>query len=684
MTPINRRELIAGAVALLSEAHLPSVFAATQQGGAGGSKATVASLPTKPKDLLSTTFTPGVLAKSLASAPAWHPFPKCEDREAWQSLSKDVSEGIVKRAEAVLGTEWASLPAMVFMDFRRNGNRSRYEALNFTRRGRLSNLVLAECIENKGRFVDEIANGVWLICEETFWGVPAHMGLQKAGTGLPDVSEPVVDLFAAQTSATLCWTNYFVGAQLEKVSPLLPKRIQIEAKRRILNPAFDRDDFWWMWKGDAGTGFRLNNWNPWINSNLLLTNLLLEPDAERRVKAIAKICKSVDAFLDDYSEDAACEEGPGYWGESAAAYFDVCSLLMSAVSGTENVLANPFVRKMMHYIQDVHIADHFSVNYGDASARAGTPGELAYIIGSATRDKSLQDFGAYYMPAPNAEQGGGRRGGGGGPQSSLTNRGLLSIFEMDKARNAPKADALERDSWYPALCLMTARAKAGTTDGFYLAVQAAHNQRSHGHNDSGSFIVFHDGSPVFIDAGTAQYTAQTFSADRYKIWYMQSAYHNLPTVGGVMQATGDAKYRASDVKYFNDDSHAGLAMNLATAYPAEAGIAHWIRNISLDRKAGSIVLKEDFALKQKAPVALSFITPRVPLVGAQGSVVLSAADKTIHDVTLKYDAAVATATVEKIDVKDEGMRRTWGGDLYRILLTSTGPTDSGKWTIELV
>ena len=107
----------------------------------------------------------------------------------------------------------------------------------------------------------------------------------------------------------------------------------------------------------------------------------------------------------------------------------------------------------------------------------------------------------------------------------------------------------------------------------------------------------------------------------------------------------------------------------------------WKRSLLLFKDKDCVPLP---LVAQKAPVALSFVTPRVPLVGAQGSVVLSAADKTIHDVTLKYDAAVATATVEKIDVKDEGMRRTWGGDLYRILLTSTGPTDSGKWTIELV
>ena len=48
----------------------------------------------------------------------------------------------------------------------------------------LQRLILAECLEGKGRFVDDIANGVWLICEETFWGAPAHLGGAKGRRGI--------------------------------------------------------------------------------------------------------------------------------------------------------------------------------------------------------------------------------------------------------------------------------------------------------------------------------------------------------------------------------------------------------------------------------------------------------------------------------------------------------------------
>jgi hypothetical protein len=40
-------------------------------------------------------------------------------------------------------------------------------------------------------------------------------------------------------------------------------------------------------------------------------------------------------------------------------------------------------------------------------------------------------------------------------------------------------------------------------------------------------------------------------------------------------------------------------------------------------------------------------------------------------------------TLEKIALKDDDLRRIWGESIYRVPLTSTQPTDSGKWVIEI-
>jgi hypothetical protein len=677
MTSINRREMIAGAAALLSQQHLPLAFALEQIPTTAAQ-----ALIGPPKDLLSSTFTPEVLAKSLASTTAWHPFPKASDRAAWQAVPADLADLLVKRAEAVNGTPWESLTAAVMLEFKRTGDRTHHGTIYKRRRDRLNDLVLGECIENKGRFLDEIANGVWLTCEETFWGFPAHLALQKAGVDLPDASEPVVDLFAAQTASTVAIIDYLLGAQLDTVSPLLRPRIHTEVKRRVLDPAFLRDDFWWMWNGNEGSGHRLNNWNSWINSNLLMANLLIEPDAERRMKAISKVLRSVDRYLEQYSPDGGCEEGPGYFVMSACTFYECCWTMESATGGAAHVLNHPFLRKMTHFIADVHIAGDYYVNYADAHGQDGPPAELIYRIGTGTGDAALAAFGAAHVvshaPAFNALRLQDSR-----YIDMYLSRMVPDILATADARKAVKKDALARDSWYPALCLMTARAKADTAEGFYLAVQATMNDRSHGHNDSGSFIVFHDGKPVFIDVGPEAYSAKTFSKDRYTIWTMQSAYHNLPTVNGVMQSSAKPTYRATNVRYASDDARASLAMNLATAYPDEAAIARWERTIALDRTHGRVQLTEDFHLARAGSVALSFMTPRIPTQGASGSVVLSLADKSARAVELRFDPALAVAAFETIKLEDADLKRIWGSNLYRVLLTSIAPTNGGAWNIEI-
>jgi hypothetical protein len=638
-----------------------------------------------------------MLRAKLVPIGAWHPYPRATEREAWLQVPDDLRAAMAKRAEAVKGKDWPSLLATTELDFKRNGNRTRYEGLQFGRRHRLIDLVLGECAAGDGRFLDDITNGVWLICEETFWGAPAHLGAQKAKVGLPDAAEPIVDLFAAETASTLAWVDYLLGEKLNSVSRLIAPRIRMEAKRRILDPLLERNDFTWMglqsereheneWI-DVGANvvrpkrIHLNNWNPWINSNWLMTSMLLEQDAERRQRAIEKSCRSLDEFLSDYSPDGGCEEGPVYWQRSPGSYFDCCRTLASAVSGAADVMTHPFVQRMGQYIADVHIAGNAYVNYGDAHMEDAPTPELVYRYGMAAKLPSLAAFGAFHsaqdsLGAANAATI--ERALGAGLPSLA--RSLPDVLCAREIRAAQKADALGRDAWYPALHLMTAREKASTTDGFYLAVQAASNGRSHGHNDSGSYIIFHDGDPVIIDPGVEAYTAKTFSAERYTIWTMQSAFHNLPTIGGVMQHEG--AYATSDVRYSTDDSGARMTMNLATAYPAEAGVSQWMREVTLDRKAGMVRVSEDFALAKSEPVELSFMTSRVPS-DAKGVVTFHSAKAGVKDVSLKYDAAALRFSSEKIELQDEGMRRSWGPALYRVRLTTVSGVSNGKWSFEI-
>jgi Heparinase II/III-like protein len=646
---MDRRTFLAASAAVLG------------QGLVGPAEMLAMAVDAAPMNLLGSTF--GSLA--LLAAKDWKPVPKASDRAGWEALPQDVRATLVKNADKANTSDWPILLATEELDFKRTGNRTHFETLSFGRRGRLGDLVIGECVAGSGKYLDQISNGVWLICEESFWGVPAHLGAQKAGEGLADVVEPIIELFGAETAATLAWVSYLLPEGLHSVSPLLLPRIAMEAKRRIFDPYFVRNDFWWM---GLNGGKKLNNWNPWINSNVLTAALLLEPDGPRRGQIVEKVCRSVDRFLSEYSPDGACEEGPGYWARSAASFFDCARTLVSAHGGKGvGVLTHPFTRAMGHYICDVHIAKSFYVNYGDAHVEAAPEPELLYSFGQATGDAMLADFGAF--EAARRSVGFGTGVGG---VASLS-REVAKVLTVGAMRGGEKQDALPRDAWYPKLGLMTAREKTGSAEGFYVALQAASNGRPHGHNDSGSFIVFYCGEPVFIDVGVEAYTAQTFGKDRYKLWTMQSGFHNLPTIGGVMQHEGDA-FQATGLQY-ESGARTSVSANLATAYPKEAGVSRWDRTLTLDRGARKVELAEEFRLSREAPVMLSFMCAKEPVVSADGV--------KVGGVLLGFDGAVLKATVEKIALTDAGLKHSWGDAVWRVMLASVGLVTKGSWRMEM-
>lgn len=657
----NRREFVAAGAAAGAAALLPrNLF---------GAPVPLSTAPIPHE--MEKAFAP--LSASLLPVEAWKPFPKIEDRAGWAALPADVRAALVERADAALHGDWPQLTASLEMEFERVGNRADFEAIYFARRVRLDDLVLGECVAAEGKYLDQIANGIWLICEESSWSLTAHLAAQKSGVGLADVTDPIIDLFAAETGAQMAWIAYLLESALDKVSPLLAKRIRLEETRRILDVFLVRDH---GWEGLDGKPHHLNNWNPWINSNLLTTVLLLETDSRRREQLVLKSCRSLDAYLEDVSPDGGCEEGPGYWNRSAASLLDCCDTLVSAYGGKgAEVKKTAYLRAAGRYIADVHIAKNYYVDYGDAHVTDAPAPELVYRFGKATDDPVLRQFGAYDSAEHGMLAGGARMRStvaASGGLGSLS-RELSALFVVNEMRNVPRKDALTRDAWYPVLGLMTARVKDGSDEGFFLALQAASNGRSHAHNDSGSFIVFFNGEPVFIDVGVGQYTKQTFSKDRYKIWTMQSAYHNLPTIGGVMQHEG-GQFRAKVLDYKRGDAATSIAVDLAGAYPAEAGIRTWKRSMTLDRAADRIVLHEAFRLAKAVPVEMSFMTMVEPQVSESGV--------RVGGMMLAFDPKQLTARAGKVAM-DAHMEHSFPRGVWRVLVSSANEVAEGDWRLEM-
>ena len=164
------------------------------------------------------------------------------------SFTEEAKASIFTFAEDYLQTDYQPILAHSYMRFEKNGNRSIYEGEYFQRRRMVWYLFLAEYIEKKGRFLEKLIDGIWLILDECSWVIPAHTKIRIQYTPkLPlqyKNEVDVVDLFAAETGALLSLISYLGQKILDDVTPIIRDRILYEVRRRVISPYLNYSDFW--------------------------------------------------------------------------------------------------------------------------------------------------------------------------------------------------------------------------------------------------------------------------------------------------------------------------------------------------------------------------------------------------------------------------------------------------------
>jgi Heparinase II/III-like protein len=620
------------------------------------------------QNLLSGRYSKEDLKKVLIPQAQWTPFPKTDDRAGWAKADQAMMKAYLKQAESYMGYTWPSIPATKSLLIERTGDRNEYQAMSFEKRNVLGTLLLAEVYENKGRFIDPIINGVWSICEESFWGVPAHLPQTKEYSGLMDVSKPFVDLFAAETVTFLAWVDYFVGDRLDSVSPQLRKRIYYETNKRIFEPLMTRPHGW-MTKN--ANGRPPNNWNPWICSNWLNTALLLEKDETKRTDMVAKILWVLDEFVNPYPQDGGCDEGPGYWGAAAASLYDNISMLnLASNNGFKYVYEDEKFKNMGRFIYRAQIGKDYFLNFADADPQPGMAANMIYRFGKDINDPDMMKFGAFYR---KPEEGGIAR--------FHYFRNLFELFMQNEYQNAPQGLPLPATVWLPNIQVMVARDTEGTSNGLFVAAKGGHNDESHNHNDIGNYVVYYNGLPVLIDVGRGTYTRKTFSSKRYDIWYNCSDYHNIPTINGETQPAG-ASFKATNVAFKQDKKFAELSLDISKSYPEKAGVNSWQRSIRLNR-GKNVEVKDNISLQKADKITQHLMTCYPAEASKPGEIVIHFKPKTgeAKDFVVRYNASQMKAAIEKIPLtamEDKGIIDKWGDNIYRINLTVTAPKTNDK------
>lgn len=584
-----------------------------------------------------------------------------DDKYDLESGLKRYGAKYIAAAEKDLETPYPMLNATQYMEYARIGNRSNFEGLYFRRRGMVTTFVLAELAEKKGRFTDRIIDGVWHIMEESTWILPAHNNTNKNNPGTPlidafftaeeDDDVKHIDLFSATTGSMMAWLWYVTADILDPQTPVIRRRMLSQLQQRILHPFYTYEHDWWM----GVRGNRLNNWTPWIISNVLNVVAFCEADDAKREAAVEKSLVILDRFTRDYPSDGGCDEGPGYWGAAGASYFDCLELLYDLSGGRIDVFDDVLVNKMCEYIMNFSINSGTYINFADAASHIRPNYRMIHRMGRRLNNPRLCAFAASIIASPDMV----------GVNTSHSYR-----FYKDLQEPAPAEVPFvpHEKIWYDGLQV------AITNDpksGLFLALKGGCNGESHNHNDVGQFILFDKGEPVILDAGVEQYCRDTFSSRRYTLWAMRSSYHNIPEISGVEQQPG-GKFHADVVAY--EEATGALTLELKNAYPAEANIDSYRRTAML--ADGTVTVTDTIALTAPGSVNFHYITIDKPEF--EGNTIRFPSGQ-----VAQFDESLVPS-VDEIDLKKGKISREWRREsLWRINLTSKEDITSAVFTMTI-
>lgn len=587
----------------------------------------------------------------------WVTYPDYSDRDGWDAFLGTFKDDYIRRGEKLLDYQWQVVKATDYLAFERTGDRSIMEKPFGANNNAIASLLMAELAEGKGRFLDQLINGVFYTCEMTSWALSAHLITQPSSRSLPTYDYPLIDLTSGDLGGLLSWTYYFLHDSFNKVNPEISRRLRHELQVRILDPYMNNNSFWWMARNYKGR--MLNNWNPWCNSNALMCFMLLENNRDTLAKAVYLTMESVDKFLNYIKADGACEEGPSYWGHAAGKTLDYLELLSDITGGKVSIFREPMIKNMGEYISRSYVGNGWVVNFADASARGGGDAYLIYRFGKDVGSDELKSFAALMRKSPSLPSNG-----------RDIFRTLASIAIAKELQREEAGHENRTFTWYPEteFCYLS------TKEGLFLATKGGHNDESHNHNDVGTCSVWFNQTPILIDAGVGTYTRQTFSGERYSIWTMQSNYHNLPMINGIPQKNGK-NYKATGVKA----SKNSFCADIAAAYPKEAKVKKWIRSYKV--KGNQVQINDVFDLEEAvAPNIINFMTWGKVDNSEKGKVYIQVNDVKAQ---LLYDANKFELDVEPKELTDLKLSNVWGKTIYRLSFKAKQQSDKGNYTFTI-
>lgn len=491
------------------------------------------------------------IAEMLLSEPLGigHPIT---NRDIWDKLSgSEQAHRVIEKANELLGKQPVIVNEELWMDYiEGRAEREVYGNAYSEQDERFCTFVLAEALENKGRFIKSIESILKDMLSLGTWKLP--QSAQKVDKGYWYGTKHFVDLRNSRRSFSVATADFWLK---ERLNPEIRKELREYIKRDVIDPYLKmltnpgtEEPWFWMTSG--------NNWTTVCNAGVVGAALSLVEDPVVRATLIAGAEIGVDYFLKEFGNDGFCSENIGYWSYGFGHFMALNEIIRINTKNKIDWLQGPKVARVALFPTRMELLNGLYPSYSDSRAYS-RPGkwEMDFAAERLGYIKNAISFWSTEL---------------------LDETSDLYLIGMLQSQDFPNYDftdeLFEKDyhsdirDFFPEGGFLVARPLNKDPQGMAVSIKGGHNGEFHNHNDVGSFEVILGSEKLLIDPGAQMYGRESGeTAGRYKSEMMNSFGHSVPVVADQLQSPGrDAKALIVEKKFSLSEDY--IKFDLSKAY----------------------------------------------------------------------------------------------------------------------
>jgi len=607
------------------------------------------------RDVMCPTSQQLEMLKAVMPKDAYQPAPPLTDRTFWDGIaSTPLGKEYLKKALSELDkAPEVPITDEIYRRANKEGNRGIYKPRYYRTIERLENFILAECMDNQGRYLKQIEVYIDAIMDMKSWLHPNH----DKGNRVLDGKGMAIDLGSRRFGSDLALAEVLLS---DKLPTSMRQEMSEKLRHRIIDcylqgcSGEQRPSLSWF----RGT----SNWNSVCTSGALFVAISASDNADERMAAVGCALNSMKAYLSGFGDDGYCSEGAGYWNYGFGHYLYLAQMVYDYTEGRINLFEahNPTqLKNVGTFPQRYEIQNGTCAPFADGSSHVSNRGGFASYM-------SAKHFGSR---KPTSQRGG-------------------DLFVSDEATyqliawSDPEAFTPDKESgvqselptttYFDDAGMVISRGKQKVP--FSIAIKAGHNSENHNHSDVGTYTIVLDRDFVTGDIGAPSYRAGAFDDDNPA---RSSWGHPVPRIDNTLQSNG-RKFAGTITDTQFTKTKDRVVMDIKAAYEIPT-LKTLIRTMENGRSGtGAITITDAFSATKPVTFGTAIMTlsrAEYEIVDDK-TVIITSRNQKIKAEVSSMDGALKI-TGERVPV--EHLRE--GAPAHRIGVDFTEPVSEGTITV---